>query len=134
MKCVVDTNILFSFFWKNSLTRKLLITSQLKLISPKFALDEIKKYKKDIIKKIKLNEEGFEKYFNELKSIIEFIDKKDYEGFLEKSKNISPDLGDSDFFALCFKNSCFLWSNDKLLKQQNEIKVLSTQEIMGLIF
>ena len=54
MKIVVNTNILFSFFWQKSLTRKLLITSSLDLISPEFALFEIEKYSQDIIEKIKI--------------------------------------------------------------------------------
>ena len=31
---------------------------------------------------------------------------------------ISPDKDDAEFFALCLKFSCFLWSNDSMLKNQ----------------
>lgn len=48
MKIIVDTNILFSFFWQESLTRKLLITSNLELISSEIALEEIEKYSQEI--------------------------------------------------------------------------------------
>ena len=51
MKIVVDTNILFSFFWKNSLTKKLILNSSLELYSPIYVIEEILKYKSEIIKK-----------------------------------------------------------------------------------
>ena len=62
MRIVVDTNILFSFFWKDSHTRKLLINANSKLISSEFALEEIRKYSKEIIIKAKISED----FFNEL--------------------------------------------------------------------
>ena len=59
MKLVADTNILFSFFWENSLTRKLLISSNLELLSPEKAIVEINKYKKEIKQKTNLTEKKF---------------------------------------------------------------------------
>ena len=134
MKIVVDTNILFSFFWQKSLTRKLLITSSLDLISPEFALFEIEKYSQDIIEKIKITKKEFDVRFKELKEIVEFVDKKEYYQFLKDAEIISSDKDDSDFFALCLKNSCFLWSNDLILKNQKKVEVLSTKDIIEIIF
>ena len=51
MILVVDTNILFSFFWKNSLIRKILTFSEEKFISPEIAFIELKKYSALIINK-----------------------------------------------------------------------------------
>ncbi|MBS3159244.1 hypothetical protein J4436_00480 [Candidatus Woesearchaeota archaeon] len=134
MKIVVNTNILFSFFWQKSLTRKLLITSSLDLISPEFALFEIEKYSQDIIEKIKITKKEFDVRFKELKEIVEFVDKKEYYQFLKDAEIISSDKDDSDFFALCLKNSCFLWSNDLILKNQKKVEVLSTKDIIEIIF
>ena len=53
MKFVVDTNILFSFFNKESFTKKIIINPSLDLISPDFAISELKKYSKLIIEKLK---------------------------------------------------------------------------------
>ena len=132
MKIVVDTNILFSFFWKNSLTRKLLITSNLELISSEKAIIEINKYKEDIIKKAKIKELEFDTLLKELSSIVEIIDKKAYTSSLEEAKKVSPDVGDIEFIALCLLNSCPLWSNDIALKKQDKIKVLNTNEIIDV--
>ncbi|MEK6875118.1 MAG: PIN domain-containing protein [Nanoarchaeota archaeon] len=134
MKLVVDTNILFSFFWKASLTKKLLITLNFEFISPEIALKEIKKYSNEICKKLKITEKNFIEYFKELKEIIKFIPKKEYYNFLKEAEEISPDKNDSEFFALCLKYSCALWSNDTILKNQSKIKVLSTEDIIDVIF
>jgi predicted nucleic acid-binding protein len=132
MKVVVDTNILFSFFWKNSLTRKLLLTSNFELISPIFALDELQKYSKDIIKKTNITKKQFDLELSKLQEVINFIKRDKYSYFLKNAENISPDKFDADFFALCLNFDCFLWSNDSVLKNQDKIKVFSTEEIIEI--
>lgn len=132
MKLVVDTNILFSFFWKNSLTKRLLISSNLELLSPEKAIFEINKHKEEIKKKTNLTEKEFNGFFKELKSIIQIIKKDEYSSFLREAQQISPDIADSEFFALCIKYSCALWSNDNFLKNQNKIRVFNTDEIIDL--
>jgi predicted nucleic acid-binding protein len=134
MKIVVDTNILFSFFWRDSVTRKLLLTSNFELVSPKIALEEIKKYSKEIIKKAKITQIDFNSKLLNLKKIISFVDKSQYSSFLKEAEKIAPDKADADFLALCFRFSCFLWSNDSILKRQNKIRVLSTKEIIEILF
>src|SRR3989344_1542995 len=110
MKLVVDTNILFSFFWKESVTRKLLTASNFELVSLKTALEELKKYSKEIIKKTNTTKKDFNLELLKLQKIVSFIDRDNYSEFAEEAKKISPDKADSDFFALCLKYSCFLWS------------------------
>lgn len=134
MKLVVDTNILFSFFWEGSFTRKFLVSKKFDLISPKTSLKEIIKYSKDIIKRTKINQSKFNEYYNNLKKFVIFIDEKEYINFLKEATDISPDKNDSHFLALCLKNKCLLWSKDSLLKKQNKVKVLSTEEIIKLLF
>ncbi len=133
MKIVVDTNVLFSFFWDDSITRKLLLTSSLGLISPEYALEEVRKYKAEIIKKTNIRNKKFEEYLYELRSILEFINRNEYSDCLEEAKKISPDEKDSEFFALCLKENCSLWTNDITLKRQDKIKVLTTKDIIMLL-
>ena len=134
MKIVVDTNILFSFFWKSSITKKLIISSNLNLISPEIALEEIKKYKREIMKKVKINNEEFKTLFNELKLIINFVEDKEYNSFLKKAEIISPDKNDAKFFALCLKYDYPLWTNDKLLKNQEMVSVVTTEDLIDVLF
>ena len=134
MKFVVDTNILFSFFWQSSITKKFLSTSNFELISPWTALEELKKYSKEIISKTEINEKEFKLELINLQKIVNFIDKSQYSPFLKEAEKISPDKADIDFIALCLKFNCFLWSNDSILKNQNRIKVLSTEELIEILF
>ena len=134
MKLVVDTNILFSFFWKNSFTKHLLVKPEFNLFSPEFALVEIKKYSKYIMKRANIDEKEFKKALSALKSIINFVHYKDYECTLKSTEEIAPDIDDSHFLALSLKLSCPIWSNDKKLKEQEKIKVLSTEDIIDLLF
>jgi predicted nucleic acid-binding protein len=130
MRIVVDTNILFSFFKNDSLTKKLLEREDFKLISPSVALTEIIKYKRDILKKTGINENKFEKVFSELKERVCFIDEEYFKFTINEALVISPDKKDAFFLALCLKEDLVLWSNDKELKKQDRVLVLNTTEIM----
>ena len=134
MRIVVDTNILFSYFWKGSFTKSLLKKPEFKLISPTYALKEIKKYKKEIEKRTKITEKEFIKCLNELRKDVEFIKRDNYSEFIGEAEKISPDIKDAEFLALCLKEKTFLWSNDLLLKEQSEIRVISTEDIINLLF
>ena len=49
---VVETNILYSFFWKNSPTHRLLhlaASKDVNLLSPQFALSELNKHREEIL-------------------------------------------------------------------------------------
>lgn len=134
MKVVIDTNILFSYFNEHSFTKKLIENSLFELISPEFALLELEKYKEIICEKAKVSFEEFTKRKENLKKTVAFLNKERYKDFLDQSQQISPDPDDADFFALAFFANTFLWSNDKLLKNQDKIPVLSTKEIIQNFF
>lgn len=134
MKIVVDTNILFSYFWHNSLTKRLLETSNFELVSPTTSLTEITKYKGEIMAKVGITGNEFSNFFSKLKKIVKFVNKSNYKSHIKEAQGISPDKDDVDFFALCLKENTFLWSNDSLLKNQTKVDVLSTKEVIELLF
>ena len=57
----------------------------------------------------------------------------EYKEFKDKADSISPDPNDTQYFALALKLNCPIWSNDKKLKEQSEIKVLNTSELIELL-
>jgi len=130
MRLVTDSNILFTFFWKNSYTRKLFINQDLELISPEFSLEEIKKYSEEIIRRAKISKKEFKDIRRELALMVEFIPLEEYSEYLKKASEISYDKDDVDFIALALKLKCPIWSNDKEFKKQNKIKVYSTLEVL----
>lgn len=142
MKFVVDTNVLFTFFWDKSIFKRLSVKQDLELFSPEYALEEINKYMEEILKKTKLSKDEFMRLRKELAIIVEFIPLEEYTQFLKQAENLSKDLsrnekieflGDIDFIALALKMNCSIWSNDKLLKKQERLNIFNTKEIINLI-
>lgn len=100
------------------------------LIAPEKAREELKKYSKEIIQKIKIDDKEFNNLLMELEKTIEFIEKKEYADMIENVKNTALDKEDYEFLALSYKNKCILWTNDIKLKNQQLVKVITTRELL----
>ena len=131
MEFVVDTNILFTYFWKQSFTKKILMNQKLRLFSPEFSLEEINNYKSEIIKKTNITEKEFNNIRMDLAIAVEFIPITEYKEFLKQALKTTPDKNDIDFIALALKLKLPIWSNDSLLKNQDKVKIFSTSDLMS---
>lgn len=147
MLLVVDTNVSFSFFKRDSFTRKIILADELDLISPKRSWYELHKYSEDLASKSKIVKVDLDSIFSQLPSVIKFIPLQEYISNLrdalelvEEFPNVDNFADDIDFFALALNKNCSIWSNDKLFKQQSSIKVFNTEELeeylmsLGYIF
>ena len=132
MDLIIDANILFAALIKDSTSIDLIFSDNIRLFAPEFLLLEFKKHKKEILKKTKRTEKEFNEIFTILENLITIIPKEDFKEFMERAKEISPDENDVPYFALALKLNVPLWSNDKKLKEQNLVKVYSTEEINRL--
>lgn len=132
MMLVVDTNVLFSFFWEGSATRKILMSQWLELFSPEYGLEEINNHMDEIIEKAKISKKRFISLRRELAGFVRFVPVEDYKGMLKAALNVSPDSADVDFFALALMVEAPLWSNDRLLKAQRRVLVVSTDELIEM--
>lgn len=132
MKLVADANILFSFFWRDSFTKRLLTGKYFKLCSPEFSLEEIGKYKDEIMRKAKIDLDEFSRLRRELILYVDFFSLDAYGKFLKEAVKVSPDKDDVDYFALALKLGVSIWTNDKLLKRQDVVNILNTMEVMKL--
>lgn len=139
MKLVVDTNVLFSFFKKESHTRKILLAGSLKLISPEVALKELQKYSDTLMIKSKISKDDLDSLFSLLKEKVEFVPLHRYSDEFKKvlklaesfsQKDLEEFLDDLDFFALASKEICPIWSRDALFKKQSSIKVFNTTDLI----
>lgn len=134
MELVVDTNILFTYFWKNSIVHRIMLKQESKLYSPEFSLEEINKYAIDIMEKAKISLGEFKKTRKELAIAVEFIPVESYKEFLKDALSFSPDPNDIDFFALALKLKLPIWSNDTTLKNQEAVPIFSTYDILDKFF
>jgi len=133
MRLVVDANILFSALIKESKTSELLINPALNLYTPEFILAEFDKYRIYLANKSKRTEIEFDNIFIKLKQIITLIPLDKIKEQISLAKKICPDSDDIMYFAVAIKLNCPIWSNDKKLKEQDKIKIYSTDEILKLV-
>jgi len=102
--------------------------------APSFIIEEFNKYREECLKKSGLKRDLFELRKKEVMKKIIFIDFKDYSKFLKETLKFCPDKDDAPYFALALKLDCPIWSNDSLLKSQDKIRVLSTRDIIEIVF
>ena len=129
MDLVIDSNILFAALLKESGTSDILFKHT--LYAPEFIFQEFRKYKDYLKEKTKRNEENFNGLFDLFERNVILISKEEIEPFIEEVTKISPDEKDVAYLALALKLRCGLWSNDRDLKEkQNVIQVYSTKELI----
>ena len=133
MLIVLDANELFAALISRGLTLDLFFSYNLELVSPDFLAKEFAKHKDEIIKKSGLSKEDIDIFFFLLIEKIKFFSAEDFSEFLQEANSISPDQDDVEYFALALKLNCPIWSEDKELKKQNRIRVISTSELIKLI-
>jgi len=132
MKFVVDTNVLFTFFWKDSFTKGLLVDQDLEYFAPEYALEEINKHIEEILQKTSISEKEFKILRTDLAIFVDFIPLDDYTEFLPEALSLIPQYpNDIDFLALALKLKLQIWSNDPHLKQQSKVKVFTTSELLN---
>jgi len=131
-RLVVDTNVLFTFYWSNSVTRELITRKDFALVSPEYALVEINRHKKEILNRARITLSEFNQITAEMATYIDFVPIQDYQMCLKDSCDI-PDVNDVDFIALALKTGYPLWSNDTALKKQAKVPVLTTEDLLKLL-
>lgn len=136
MKLIINTSILISALLKDSITRRILLTSDIEFYLPEYSLDEIKKHNKMICERGGLSEgeiniilailsskltiisaDKIKKYFQDADKIIGNIDKKDIP-FIALALSISNDG---------------IWTNDKHFEKQNIIQVWKTEDLVNTL-
>jgi len=129
MKLVVDANVLFSALIKEGKTIEIFLNPFLNLHTPKFVLEEFEKHKEEILNKTKRTGQEFESTFDRIKEIVRIINEEEFFGCLDEAETISPDPDDVLYFALALNLRCPIWSNDKKLKEQSQVKIYSTEDL-----
>jgi len=134
MELVVDANILMSaLISTEGKTFDLMLNNRIKLFSVEKLLEEIKEHEPEILAKSGLSEYELELFLSLVSAQIEFIPYPELKGFIPEAEKITPDIDDTEYLALALKLKCSIWSNDKKLKEQDKIKVYTTNEIIELI-
>ena len=112
---------------------QLLFNNSLNLYAPKLLIIEIEKHEKSISKKSGISENQLKKLVSILSEIITFVPEEEFIHKREEAETICPDSDDVAYFALAIKKNCALWTNDKKLKQQDGVEVITTHELLQMI-
>lgn len=132
MILVVDANILFAALIKSGTVRSILLLSGRDFYLPEFSVQEFKKHLPILQKKTGLLKEKLESLLGELleSSGIRLIPFEDFKDKRKIAEMISPDAGDTAYIALALHLNCPIWSNDKTLKKQNKVRIITTKELL----
>ncbi len=133
MNLVIDANIIFACLIKEGKTHELFFNENLHLYTPEFFFTELEKHQKEIISKTKRTEQEYAELFKAVKKKISLIPIEELLPTLEEAEKTSPDPDDIAYFALALKLKCPIWTNDKQLKKQDEVKIITTEELTKII-
>ncbi len=130
---VVDANVLFAAAIKGGKTAEMILSDEIELIAPEHLIDEFKKHRAEILEKTGRSLEDFEKFTAILCNSITLVPQEEIQRFISTAEKISPDSDDVPYFALALRYRCAIWSNDSRLKEQSVVRILTTEELLGLI-
>ena len=135
MNLIVDTNIIISALLKNGISRKLIVDAPFNLLLPEYALKEIKKYEKYILKKSKISKEELNFLIRTLLKYFKIVPINFPREIINYSKKIMDciDKKDSIFIATALFYNSNLWSDDKHFQMQKVVKIFTTKEIIEII-
>ena len=133
MKIVIDTNIVLAALMKPSKTQELIFSKKLELIAPEFCLREIKKYSELAAEKSGKTKEQMELSISVIFSEIQLAPKQDYLIHKQTARKLISDEKDWPFLALAIAEETPIWSNDKHFKEQKQVKVYTTKELLEKI-
>lgn len=133
MELVVDANVVIAaLISPQGHTADLFFSVPFEISAPELLLAEIEEHRLELLKKTGLTPADFDKALSFLTPRIKLFPIEELLKFLPRAKEICPDKDDVAYFALALKLNCPLWSNDKELKEQKEMKVFSTSEVLEL--
>jgi predicted nucleic acid-binding protein len=133
MELIVDTNVAIAAVLRKGLTRNLIFNRILRLYCPEALFLEIEEHSKSLLGKSKLSLSDFEFMINLVADQITVLPIESYSDLKKEAVLITPDVDDWPFFAAALSKNLPLWSNDKGLKQQKKIKIVSTEELFKLL-
>ncbi|MBI2632414.1 hypothetical protein HYW75_05400 [Candidatus Pacearchaeota archaeon] len=133
MLLVVDANELFSAMIARGKALDLFFHNDIELISPSFIIEEFEKYYEEIADKSGFSVEETISFFLLLLPQIKFVNGEEYFSFLPRATEISPDPKDVHYFAIALKFNCPIWSEERKLKEQKHVEVITTKELLGRI-
>ena len=134
MKLVVDANVLFSFFKKDSFTRRFILSHpEIELFTSKYVFEELEEHKDEVKSRARIDEILYTLSKKELLEYVTTVPLEEFKEFWEEAKQISPDPDDVEYLAVALSLNCAIRSNDRDLQKQSRVMVVTTNELTKLL-
>ncbi|MBI2105790.1 hypothetical protein HYT56_03055 [Candidatus Woesearchaeota archaeon] len=132
MRLIINSNRIIAALVKDSTSKKIILEGNLELLSINVSEDDVKRYKKEILKKSELTEAQFDFIYEKLKEKLIILDDKIIMNKMEEAKRIMDkiDKDDTPFIAAAIATKSSIWSDDKHFEKQNRIKILKTNDLI----
>ena len=130
MELVIDSNCLISALIRSGKSREIILSPWITLYAPEHILSETFSHKKEILRKSEISENEFDIIFSILLHNINIVPKEEFKNFIDAAIGLAKHPEDAPFLALALAKLLPIWSDDKALKKQQEIKVLTTSELI----
>jgi predicted nucleic acid-binding protein len=131
MKVVIDANRIFASLLKDNTSRKILFNTQFQFFAPECIKEEVKKYNKELEKKMGITEKDIEIILKLFFERINIIPKEQYEKqtvFLEK---MLTDKNDIPYLALAIKiKAKGIWTHDSHFRKQREVRIFTNIDLL----
>jgi len=136
MHLIVDANVLFSALIRPNDTFLLLFEDALELHAPAYLLEELAEHRDEIAAKTSLEAGKFDQVLERISSRIRLAPWAALAAKEAEAMRISPDAGDVPYFALALLlgPDVRIWSNDKKLRNQNHVPIISTSELVHIFY
>lgn len=133
MQIVIDANVILAMLIKPGKPIDAFFSQKTSVYAPQLLFRELENNKEEIIGKSRLSGKELDWLFSILKHNIIIVPEKNFIKFREKAEEICPDPKDIVYFALALYLNCPIWSNENKLKDQSEVKVYATHELIRFL-
>jgi predicted nucleic acid-binding protein len=137
VRIVIDSNALFAALIKDSTTRRIILEYEGLFLFPEVIFEEVEKYKSDLLRKSGMDEKEFNKLLELLLRKVMIVPTELLDPYYDESDKLAKSVEspeDQLFFAcaLAYPDS-IIWSNDKKLRKQTKVKIITTSEMINLL-
>lgn len=136
MKIILDINIIISALIKeNSIIRALLNLPFFEFYLPAYALTELKKHEKLILRKSGLEKQELKSLIRMLLTRVKIVGESTFSSYYKFADEIIGKIDNKDipYIALATENDG-IWTADKHFKQQKVIQIFTTKDILSKLF
>ncbi len=136
MRLVIDTSILISALLKDSVTREILLFSNIESLLPEYAFGELERHKNSISNRSGLSIDEIDIVLSLISENIAIISASELKPHMEKAFKIIGKIDPLDvpFVALALAtNNNGIWTNDKHFEALKGITVWKTTDVLSYL-